>query len=95
MDWLEGLGWAGVIAVGSCLIWDLFLPLNLLIIGVVYIKPYWLAIPSKKDNNFLSIMRGFSGLFCKFCLDNMRSYIEGSGILLPPMVSLKCTFSRI
>ena len=36
MDSLEGLGWAGVIAVGACFIWDLFLPLNLLIIGVVY-----------------------------------------------------------
>lgn len=38
MDWFEGLGWAGVIAVGACFIWDLFLPLNLLIIGVVYIS---------------------------------------------------------
>ena len=38
MDWLEGLGWAGVIAVGAGFIWDLVLPLNLLIIGVIYIS---------------------------------------------------------
>lgn len=50
MDWLEGLGWAGVIAVGVCFIWDLFLPLNLLLIGVVYISSLigWLFLTRKK-----------------------------------------------
>ncbi|GIR24846.1 MAG: hypothetical protein CM15mP39_06570 [Synechococcus sp.] len=50
MDWLEGLGWAGVIAVGMCFIWDLFLPLNLLIIGVIYISSLfsWLFLTRKK-----------------------------------------------
>ena len=50
MDWFEGLGWAGVIAVGACFIWDLFLPLNLLIIGVVYISSLigWLFLTRKK-----------------------------------------------
>ena len=50
MDWLEGLGWAGVIAVGVCYIWDLFLPLNLLLIGVVYISSLigWLFLKRKK-----------------------------------------------
>ena len=50
MDWLKGLGWAGVIAVGMFFIWDLFLPLNLLIIGVVYISSLisWLFLSRKK-----------------------------------------------
>ena len=50
MDSLEGLGWAGVIAVGACFIWNLFLPLNLLIIGVVYISSLigWLFLTRKK-----------------------------------------------
>ena len=50
MDWLKGLGWAGAIAVGMFFIWDLFLPLNLLIIGVVYISSLigWLFLTGKK-----------------------------------------------
>ena len=50
MVWLEGLGWAGVIAVGVCFIWDLFLPLNLLLVGVVYISSLigWLFLTRKK-----------------------------------------------
>ena len=50
MDWLEGLVWAGVIAAGACFIWDLFLPLDLLIIGVVYISRLigWLFLTRKK-----------------------------------------------
>ena len=50
MDSLEGLGWAGVIAVGVCFTWDLFLPLNLLIIGVVYISSLigWPFLTRKK-----------------------------------------------
>ena len=31
MDWLEGFGWAGVVAVAVSLFWDLFLPLNLFV----------------------------------------------------------------
>ena len=50
MDWLKGLGWAEVIAVGMFFIGDLFLPLNLLIIGVVYISSLirWLFLTRKK-----------------------------------------------
>ncbi len=49
MDWLMGLGWAGVIAVGACSLWDLFLPLNLLIIGVVYVSSLfgWLFLTGR------------------------------------------------
>ena len=42
----------------------------------LHIKPYWLAIPNKKEDNFLRTMRGFLNLFCKFCANNVRSYIE-------------------
>ena len=51
MDWLKGLGWAGVIAVGMFFIWDLFLPLNLLIIGVVYISSLigWLFLTRERQ----------------------------------------------
>ena len=50
MDWFEGLGWAGVTAVGACLLWDLLLPLNLLIIGVIYTSSFicWLFLTRKK-----------------------------------------------
>ena len=49
----------------------------------LYIKPYWLAIPNKKEDNYLRTMRGFSNLFCKFCADNVRSYIESAKLQTP------------
>ena len=51
MDWLEGLGWAGVIAVGMCFIGDLFLPLNLLAIGIIHVSSLisWLFLTRKKS----------------------------------------------
>ena len=71
MDWLEGLGWAGVIAVGVCFIWDLFLPLNLLIIGVVYISSLigWLFLTRERqflEDNAL-IFKPFLQVFRRQC----------------------------
>ena len=40
MDWLEGLGWAGVISVGVSFLWDLFLPLNLVVIAALYVSTF-------------------------------------------------------
>ena len=50
MDWLDGLGWAGVISVGISFLWDLFLPLNLLVIGVIYVTTFigWLFLIRNK-----------------------------------------------
>ena len=46
MDWLEGLGWAGVVSVGVSFLWDLFLPLNLIVIAALYISTFlvWLCL---------------------------------------------------
>ena len=46
MDWLEGLGWAGVTAVGMSFLWDLFLPLNLFVVVVIYVSTFigWLFL---------------------------------------------------
>ena len=46
MDWLEGLGWAGVISVGVSFLWDLFLPLNLVVIAALYVSTFlpWLFL---------------------------------------------------
>ena len=57
MDWLEGLGWAGVIAVGGVL----HLGPGPAFESVdnwryLHIKPHWLAIPNKKEDNFLATM---------------------------------------
>ena len=51
----------------------------------LYIKPYWLAILNKKEDNFLRTTRGFSNLFCKFCADNVRPYIESAKPQTPRM----------
>tara|TARA_B100000401_G_scaffold117850_1_gene76979 strand:+ start:50 stop:211 length:162 start_codon:yes stop_codon:yes gene_type:complete len=52
MDWLDGLGWAGVISVGISFLWDLFLPLNLLVIGVIYVTSFigWLFLTRNKTS---------------------------------------------
>ena len=52
MDWLEGLGWAGVVAVAVSLFWDLFLPLNLFVIGVIYVSTFigWLFLTRNKTS---------------------------------------------
>ena len=44
-----------------------------------------MAIPNKKEDNFLRTMHGFSNLFCKFFADNARSSIEIAKPQTPPM----------
>ena len=82
MDLLYGFGWAEVIVVAACFIWDLFLTLNLLIISVFCIS-ILSGNPNTKEDNFLSTVHRFSDFFCKSCTDNYRPYIESSGIRLP------------
>ena len=52
MDWLEGFGWAGVVAVAVSLFWDLFLPLNLFVIGVIYVSTFigWLFLTRNRTS---------------------------------------------
>ena len=46
MDWLSGLGWSGLITVAVCTVWDMFFPLNNLLIACVYISSFitWLIL---------------------------------------------------
>ena len=47
VNWLEGLGWSGVITVAISYFWGIFFPhLNLLAIAVVYVTTFigWLFL---------------------------------------------------
>ena len=55
MDWLEGLGWSGLVTVAVSVIWDIFFPLNNLLIACVYIGSFiaWLILEKlQKTRNF-------------------------------------------
>ena len=69
MDWLEGLEWAGMTAVGTCFILNLFLPLNLLAIGVIYVSSLisWLFL-TRKNQFFERNARTSSGRDLKVLL---------------------------
>ena len=62
MDWLSGLGWSGLITVAVCIVWDIFFPLNNLLIACVYIASFiaWfilekLSIITRDFNIILSV----------------------------------------
>ena len=40
MDWLAGFGWSGLTTVTVCVVWDIFFPLNNLLIACVYIASF-------------------------------------------------------
>ena len=46
MDWLSGFGWSGLITVAVSVVWDIFFPLNNLLIISVYVISFngWLIL---------------------------------------------------
>ncbi len=52
MDWLDGLGWSGLVTVVMSIIWDIFFLLNNLLIVCVFIGSFiaWL-VPEKPTKN--------------------------------------------
>ena len=65
MDWLDGLGWAGVISVGISFLWDLFLPLNLLVIGVIYVTTLLAGFFSQETKPVSEVKPAFTTEKCK------------------------------
>ena len=55
MDWLDGLGWSGLVTVAMSIICDIFFPLNNLLIVCVFIGSFiaWLVlIKLQETRNF-------------------------------------------
>ncbi len=56
MDWLAGFGWSGLITVVVSVVWDIFFPLNNLLIICVYIGSFlaWLILEKlqRRTRNF-------------------------------------------
>ena len=56
MDWLSGFGWSGLITVAVSVVWDIFFPLNNLLIACVYIASFiaWLILEklNSRTKNF-------------------------------------------
>ena len=55
MDWLEGLGWSGLVTVAMSIVWDIFFPLKNLLIVCVFIGSFiaWLILEKlQKTRNF-------------------------------------------
>ena len=74
MDWLAGFGWSGLITVTVCVVWDIYFPLNNLLIACVYISSFiaWLI--------FEKLSRRTRDFWHNF----FSSYIEGSGTQTTP-----------